>query len=66
MMVSVIGQGRELFSLWYLATKAFASLSVRRAAPVFSGDLISCVRQFGELLNRVVNSKQRSLAISKA
>jgi hypothetical protein len=36
MMVSIIGQGRELFSPWCPATKAFASLSARHTTPVLS------------------------------
>ena len=60
-MVSVIGQGRELFSPWYLATKAFASLSDCHQTPVLSGDL-SSARHLGRPLSRV-DREQRFLVI---
>jgi hypothetical protein len=62
-MVSVIGQGRELFSPWYLATKAFASFSARHQTPVLSGDLISARADLGRHLNRVSDSEQRLLVM---
>jgi len=62
-MVSVIGQGRELFSPWYLATKASASLLARIQTPVLSGDLISARADLGRQLNRAVDSEQRFLVI---
>jgi hypothetical protein len=35
MMVSVIGQGRELFSLWYLATWSFAGFRLASGREFF-------------------------------